>query len=252
MVIILIGWSSFSITYALVTLISAKHSISRTTPITYIMIIMPRVTWSVLLSHCILTDGSCGRCHSSLAGGITSSTLVDIVWNHLWHHIFPLANLWTIFHGVCLLNKEHVSMILRRFYNLRSGASILNIDTETLVGLRRLRPVLDIGTHVVRLAPNLVIVTVMIFRSRWCSISRPKTSKSWWIHLLLKQIARISVMNVRVVLKPLDQVLRIVGPTMVVKLRDSAVIWTLILDGVILRINTTLGIILWKLSLTVL
>lgn len=57
-------------------------------------------------------------------------------------------------------------MILRRFYNLWSGASILNIDPEALVGLRRLRPVLDIGTHVVRLAPNLVIVTVMIFRSR--------------------------------------------------------------------------------------
>ena len=57
-------------------------------------------------------------------------------------------------------------MVLRSFYNLGSGASVLNIDPETLVGLRALRPMMVVGAHVVGSSTLPLVVTVMVFRAR--------------------------------------------------------------------------------------
>ena len=60
-------------------------------------------------------------------------------------------------------------------------------------------------------APNLVVQVIMVVLI--ClrgTVSRPETTKARWIHLLLKQIAVVCVMHVRVILQSLHQVLRVV------------------------------------------
>jgi hypothetical protein len=66
----------------------------------------------------------------------------------------------------------------------------------------------------------------------------------------LKKVTWIGIMNIWIILKSLHQVLRVVSSIMVVELGDSAI--RLALWWIILRINTAMGAILWKLSLTVL
>ena len=69
-------------------------------------------------------------------------------------------------------------MILRSFYNLGSGASVLDIDSETLIGLGALRPMVVVGAHVVRSSTLPLVVTVMVFRARRCPISGSKPAES--------------------------------------------------------------------------
>lgn len=249
MLVVLICRSSFSITNTLVTLISSKHAMSRATTVANIMVIMPWVTRSIFLSNTILPQ-SCGcGCHATLASWITPSALVDIIRDHFWHYIFSLAYLWTVFHTVCLLNKEHISMILGCFNDLWSGTSVVNIHAEALIRLRWLWPVMVVRPHIVRSTTNLMIITVLLL-SRWSPVSSSKTSKPWGIHLFLKKVTWIGIMNIWIILKSLHQVLRVVSSIMVVELGDSAI--RLALWWIILRINTAMGAILWKLSLTVL
>jgi hypothetical protein len=230
----------FSVTDAFVALISSKNVMVWATTVTDVVGLMTWMTRSIFLSDLILAKGGGSWGHTSLASGV-SSALVYIVRDHFWKHVFPLTNLWTIFHTVCLLNKEHVSMILRSFHNFWSGSSILHIDPKTLVGLRALRSVMIVLAHVVRTSTLPLVVALIVFRAWWGPISSPKPSKSGRIHLLLKKVTWVRIMDIRVILEPLDKTLLVVCPVrMVVELGHSTVV-----------VGTAVGI-LRKLSLTVL
>ena len=52
--------------------------------------------------------------------------------------------------------------------------------------------------------------TVLIFGTRWSSIGRPESSKPGRVHLFLQKVARVRIVDVRVVLELLNQIWRIV------------------------------------------
>ena len=65
----------------------------------------------------------------------------------------------------------------------------------------------------------------MIFRPGRCSVSSPKPSKSRRIHLLLKQVTWVRIMDVGVILKSLDKTLLVVWTIrVIIELRHSAII----------------------------
>ena len=98
----------------------------------------------------VLGADSCGRRgDSTLTGCVTS------IWIHLGEHIFPLADLRTILHGIGLLYKEHISVVLRSLDDLWSRPPVLHVYSEALVGLRALR---TLRVVVGRVGPRLVIL----------------------------------------------------------------------------------------------
>jgi hypothetical protein len=84
----------------------------------------------------VLISQSCsGRCYSPLTWDFSTSALFKCIWKHFWYYVFSLSNLGAILKTVCLLNKKHISMIMRSLYNFRSCSSIFNIDSKALVWL---------------------------------------------------------------------------------------------------------------------
>lgn len=175
------------------TCVSSKNSIARAwvlmvtvTTSAYIMrVFKTRVTWSVFGAYAILVSngGSC-RGDSSLASRVSASTLFIIIRYHFGHYIFALSNLRTIFHAVSLLDEKHVAVVLWSLHDFGASSTVLNIDSEALVRLWTYRPVIVIlarsfcGSH-------LMLMSILILRSRRSSISSPEATKSWWVHLLL-------------------------------------------------------------------
>ena len=210
--LILVRRSSLTIAYALMTSVSSKNSIARAwmlvvtvTTSAYIMrVFKTRVAWSVLGAYTILvSNGSSCRGDSSLARRVTASTLFIIIRNHFRHYVFALPNLRTVFHAISLLDEEHVAVVLWSLDNFWASSAVLNINSETLVRLWTNRPVIVIRARSVS-DSHLILMCILILRSRRSSISSPEATKSRWVHLLLKKIARVSIMDIWSILKSLD------------------------------------------------
>ena len=215
--LILVRWSSLAIAYALVASISTEDSVSRArvlmvtvTTSAYIMrIFKTRVTWSVFGAYTILvSDGGSCRSDSSLTGRVSASALFIIIRNHLGNNVFSLPNLRTIFHAISLLNEEHVAMVLWSLHDLGASSAVLNIDAEALVGLWTLGSVMIIWSGCV-CSTHLIILRILVLRSRRSSIGGPEAAKSWWVHLLLQKIAWVGIMDIWSILKSLDQIRRV-------------------------------------------
>lgn len=171
-------------------------------------VLKTRVTWSIFGAYSILISNGGGcRSNSSLTCRISSSTLFIIVRYHFGDYIFALSNLRTIFHAVCLLDEEHVAMILRSFYDLWASSAVLDVHSETLVWLRTDGSVV-VGTWRVG-DTHVILMSVLVLWSRRSSIGSPESTKSWWVHLLLQQVARVCIMDIWGILKSLDQIRRI-------------------------------------------
>ena len=151
---------------------------------TYIIwVLMATVTRSVFV-WVLVPHSSGGWGYASLGSGISSIRLL-----HLWQHILTLANLGGVLHAVCLLNEEHTAMVLWSLHYLWSCSSIFVIDIEILIWLRTLRAIWIV------VLTYLLLYRLLILRL-WCSISCSESSKARTIHLLLKQVASICVMNI--------------------------------------------------------
>lgn len=177
----------FKITNAVMAMISRKHSMAMltitSTDVTWVL--MPWVAWSVFMA--ILVSNSCGgRSYSSLTGCVTSVRI------HFWLHIFSLSNLRAIFHAICLLYEKHISVIMRRFHNFWSSPSVFHINSVRIVRLWTLWPMRLVIS--IWLADLTLRILILIFV--WCSISCPESSKPRIVHLLLKQVAWVGVMNI--------------------------------------------------------
>ena len=198
--LLLVGWGRLMIAYAMMAMISRKNSDSgMTIPSTDVIwvFMLPWMSWAVFMA--ILVSNSCGgRSNSSLAGCVTPIRM------HLRKHIFPLSNLWTIFHTVGLLDEKHIPMILRGFGNFWSSPSIINIYASILIWLWTYWPV----RHIIICLRSLIVLLLILILVG-CSISRPESSKPRTVHLLLKQVARVSIMDI--ILKSLNQSLLIVS-----------------------------------------
>ena len=126
-------------------------------------------------------------------------------------NILSLTYLRTVLHAVGLLYKEHISVILWGLDYLWSGSSIFNIHSEALVRWRALWTMVIAIGHLI-LASHLVVLTMLSLGSLRSSVSCSETTKTWRVHLFLQQIAWTSIMDIWVVLQPLQQiVLWIVG-----------------------------------------
>lgn len=221
--LILVRGSSLTITYTLMTCVSSKNSIARArvlvvtvTTSAYIMrILKTGVAWSVLGAYTILVSngGSC-RGDSSLASRISASTLFIIIRNHFRHYVFALSNLRTVFHAIGLLDEEHVAVVLRSLHDFGASSAVLNIDSETLVRLWAYRSVMVIGARSVG-DSHLILMRILILRSRRSSISSPEATKSGGVHLLLKKVAWVSIMDIWSILESLNQIGRITSTTSV-------------------------------------
>ena len=213
-------WRSLSVTDALVALITNEYSVPRirilmigkgSSTTNVVRILMARMAWPVFLAYAILIAQSrCCRCDSSLTWNVATSALKHGVWQHLWYNVFPLADLRAVFQTVCLLGEENVSMIVRSLDNLRSSPAIFNIHAEALVWLGTLRTIeISIEStyhwtvHSFTASYWMIKRIMMIFIGLRGSICRSEAAKSRRIHLLLKQIARIGVVDVRAVLQSL-------------------------------------------------
>ena len=120
-------------------------------------------------------------------------------------NILSLTYLRTVFHAVCLLYKEHVSVILRGLHYLGSCSSIFNIHSEAFVWWWALWAMVIPMSHLI-LPSHLVVLAVLSLRSLRCSISCSEATKTWRVHLFLQQIALTSIMNIWVILQPLQQI----------------------------------------------
>lgn len=167
-------------------------------------------------------------------------------------NILSLTYLRTVLHAVCLLYKEHVSVILWGLHYLGSSSSIFNIHSEAFVWWRALWAMVIAMSHLI-LTSHLVVLTILSLGSLRSSISCSKATKTWRVHLFLQQIAWTSIMNIWVVLQPLQQiVLRIVWSwTMSIKWATSSrlIIHWAAIDHVIYE-DTTLSCYSWLATLT--
>jgi len=120
-------------------------------------------------------------------------------------NILSLTYLRAVLHAVCLLYKEHVSVILRCLHYLGSSSSIFNIHSEAFVWRRALWTMLVTMSHLI-LSCHLVVLTVLGLGSLRGSICCSETTKTWRVHLFLQQIAWAGIMNVGVVLQSLQQI----------------------------------------------
>jgi len=193
------------------TRVSSENSIARawvlvvtvTTSADIMRVFKTRVAWSVFGAYSILVSNGGGcRGDSSLARGVSASTLFIVIRNHFGHNIFALSNLRTIFHAVSLLDEKHVAVVLWSLHNLGTSSTVLNIDSEALVRLWTYRPVIILARSVGY--SHLIIMRILILRSRRSSIGGPEATKSGWVHLLLKKIAWVSIMDIWSILKSLD------------------------------------------------
>lgn len=119
--------------------------------------------------------------------------------------VLSLTYLRTVLHAVCLLYKEHVSVILWGLHYLGSSSSIFNIHSETFVWWRALWAMVIAMSHLI-LTSHLVVLTMLRLGSLRSSISCSETTKTWRVHLFLQQIAWTGVMDIWVVLQPLQQI----------------------------------------------
>ena len=138
-------------------------------------------------------------------------------------NILSLTYLRAVLHAVGLLYKEHVPMILRGLHYLGSSSSIFNIHSEAFVWWRALWTMVIAMSHLI-LTCHLVVLAVLSLGSLRSSISCSEATKPWRVHLFLQQIAWTSIVNIWVVLQPLQQiVLWIVGAwTMSIKWATSS------------------------------
>lgn len=151
-----------------------------------------------MISNCCRSWGC-----STLAYSISASTLIHIIWANFWMNILSLTYLRAVLHAVCLLYKEHVSVILRGLHYLGASSSIFDIHSEPLVWWRTLWPMVVAMCHLV-LPSHLVVLTILSLRSLRSSISSSEATETWRVHLFLQQIAWTGVVDVRVVLQPLQ------------------------------------------------
>lgn len=121
-------------------------------------------------------------------------------------NILSLTYLRTVLHAVCLLYKEHVSVILWGLHYLGSSSSIFNIHSEPLVWWWALWAMVIAMSHLI-LASHLVVLTILCLRSLRSSISSSEATKTRRVHLFLQQIAWTSIMDIWVVLQPLQQII---------------------------------------------
>lgn len=116
-----------------------------------------------------------------------------------------------------------------RLHNLWSGSTIFNIYPEALIGLGTLWSLKEAciawvwyAVHISVAAYLVVQIAMVLLVALRCSISRPKASKARRVHLLLQKVAVVRVMDVRVVLQSLHQILWVI---------PLATIWLLCLSS---------------------
>ena len=129
---------------------------------------------SVVNTHSvILSDiGGC-RGYYSLTNSILSGHLLHLT---IWLILFlaDLANLWAVVHTICLLEKEHISMVMRCLHYFGSGSAA----RHTLICWRRThRNILMIVLVIVRFCVLCLLGTI--------SISCSEASKPARVHLFL-------------------------------------------------------------------
>lgn len=170
---------------------------------TYVVgVFVANVTWPVLVTDPIVVPNRGSRWgKATLAGGVTSTLIIIehklvsdsiilaalvayilslIEWQELLQNIFSLTDLRAILKAVGLLDKEHVALVLRGLHYLRPGPPVLDIYPETLIRLWTDWTV--VLTLVGVMTSDLILLVNLRVRS---AISRPKTTKATWIHLLL-------------------------------------------------------------------
>lgn len=142
---------------------------------------MPRVSTPVLVAigeNFVVADCSGGWGQTSVTWGVTSAlVVVEGAWKLV--QIFPLADLGRVLQAVCLLDEEHVPMVLRCLHYFRHCLARVYVCFRRL-GLRRLW--------------NLVLLSLRLWRSVSCS----EATKSGLIQLLLSLEAGIGICNANV------------------------------------------------------
>ena len=170
----LIGWGSFSVTYADVRVYIAESCMILG------LVFRSGLSWSVLVAVAISVDmGSC-RSEPSLTDGVTTSALITKRW-HFLIHFLPLAQMGAILHAVCLLNEKHVSMVLGSLHDFRSCSSVFSAHLIALVWLWRHRPI----CMSMRSNPIILKALLLHFSIILVTISSSESTKSRWVHLLL-------------------------------------------------------------------
>ena len=120
-------------------------------------------------------------------------------------NILSLAYLRAVLHAVCLLYKEHVSVILWCLDYLGSSSSIFNIHSKAFVWRRALWAMF-IAMCPLILTSHLVVLAILGLGSLRSSVCSSEATKTWRVHLLLQQIAWASIVDVGVVLQSLQQI----------------------------------------------
>ena len=157
------------------------------------VVLRTRMSRPVFIAITISVHMGCCRSQTTVAYCITTSTLVA-KRNYFGIDFFPLAQMWTVFQAICLLNEKHVSMILRSLNNLGSCSSIFSVDIITLIWLRAHRTIC-------MWMCCIYLGYLLPFRTISCS----ETTKPWGIHLLLYKETQVGIGSI--VLRPFIDVM---------------------------------------------
>lgn len=166
------------ITHALVWLISWENTIIYSIASVRFggaLVVMPGVAAPVLVAvgeNVVVADCSRGWGQTSVTGRVASA-LVEVEWAWKLVQVFALADLGRVLQAVCLLDEEHVPVVLRCLHYFRHCLARVYVSFRRL-GLRRLW--------------NLVLL-LRLWRSVCCS----EATKSGLIQLLLSLEAGVGI-----------------------------------------------------------
>jgi len=206
------------ITYTLVALVAHENAIVRVIIGGHsngCVLVVPRL---VILADAVIVPESRGcRRDSTQTGDVTAPALQHLVRQHLRGQVLSLTDLRTVLQAIGLLGEEDVSVVVRGLHYFWTGAPVFHVDTEALVRLGGLGTgveliVSDVGAtgYLGGTADLVVEIIMVVFVALRSSVGRPETTEARGIHLLLKQIAIIRIMDVCIILQSLHQILRVV------------------------------------------
>ena len=165
------------IAHALIGLISWENSVVHCVRL-YGPLVMPGVSTPVLVAigeNFVVADCSGGWGQTSVTRGVASAlVVVEGAWKLV--QVFPLADLGRVLQAVCLLDEEHVPVVLRCLHYFRHCLARVYVCFCRL-GLWRLW--------------NLVLLSLRLWRSVSCS----EATKSGLIQLLLSLEAGVGICN---------------------------------------------------------
>ena len=211
------------VAYALVACVTCKNSIAGVRIVIVCIVSATNIVWivmngmarTILLAYPIVVSESCRRWRDAAQARIVStSTLQNLIRQHLWGQVLSLTDLRAILQTVGLLCEENVSVIVRSFDNFWSGPPIFNIYSKTLIRLWTLRTLKQAiagacvlcATRLTSSSYLMVEVAVMLFITLRSAIGRPEPTEPWRVHLFLQEVTIVSIMNVRIILQSLHQV----------------------------------------------